>query len=39
MNNDIEKDLYTEKLNEFINENISKIIKNDPKIHFVLFCV
>ncbi len=32
MNNDIEKDLYTEKLNEFINENISKIIKNDPKI-------
>ena len=32
MNNDIEKDLYTEKLNEFINENISGIIKNDPKI-------
>ena len=32
MNNDIEKDLYKEKLNEFINENISKIIKNDPKI-------
>ena len=32
MNNDIEKDLYTEKLNEFINENITKIIKNDPKI-------
>lgn len=32
MNNDIEKDLYTEKVNEFINENISKIIKNDPKI-------
>ena len=32
MNNDIETDLYTEKLNEFINENISKIIKNDPKI-------
>lgn len=32
MNSDIEKDLYTEKINEFINENISKIIKNDPKI-------
>lgn len=32
MNNDIEKDLYEEKLNEFINENISEIIKNDPKI-------
>ena len=32
MNNDIEKDLYKEKLNEFINENISEIIKNDPKI-------
>lgn len=32
MNNDIEKDLYKEKLSEFINENISKIIKNDPKI-------
>lgn len=32
MNSDIEKDLYEEKLNEFINENISKIIKDDPKI-------
>lgn len=32
MNNDIEKDLYKEKLNEFVNENISEIIKNDPKI-------